>query len=240
MLLLKTRDLDILNFIAKFGYCNETHIAKFCDLSTVQTKRIIKNLAADEYIIVNKVLANYGNYIFLSTKSGKILDTKILTKPFLNTLQHDTLLIDLYFWLQNCYQIDDKSIKTDRQIRKELGIFELNSKQRVADLLINDSIAIELEISEKPKARLQEIINSYITNESIKLVCYFLKSVALLEKILALTLDNPKFKFILFELDENNQFANLEVYTKTQRVSVDKTLLEIPAFLAKKFGNYEF
>lgn len=242
MNVLKPRDLDILNFIAKFGYVQERHLAILCNLTLVQTKRIIGQLAAGGYVESTKVLADRGCYVFLTAVSSKLLEVKPLSKVNLNTLFHDTLLVDLYFFLIDNDELIPELIKTDKQLRKEFGVFSLNSQQRVPDLLIIDSkIAIELELSEKPKTRLQEIINTYIIDDSIKLVCYFLQSVSLLNKISAMTLNNPKFRFYLFEVDEDMHFIKLQQQLEIGLIDIHKlNLMQLPNLAPKRFGNYQF
>jgi len=170
-----------------------------------------------------------------------MLEVKVLSKASLNTLFHDTLLVDLYFYILDNDNISRKLIKTDKQLRKEFGIFNANTQQRVCDLLINDEIAIELELSEKPKAKLQEIINTYIIDDNIKLVCYFLQSANLLNKICALTQNNQKFRFYLFEVDENMQFTKLQQLISNKLVDISKlNLCQLPEVIPKRFGNYHF
>lgn len=241
MNILKPGDLDILNFIAKFGYVHERHLAILCNLTLVQTKRIIGQLAAYGYVESTKVLANRGSYVFLTVVSSKLLEVKPLSKVNLNTLFHDTLLVDLYFFLIDNDELIPELIKTDKQLRKEFGVFSLNSQQRVPDLLIDSKIAIELELSEKPKTRLQEIINTYIIDDSIKLVCYFLQSVSLLNKISAMTLNNPKFRFYLFEVNENMHFIRLQQQLASGLIDIHKlNLMQLPDLAPKRFGNYQF
>jgi|GEM_PF-7070079 len=241
MNILKPRDLEILNFIALFGYIQERHLAILYDLSLTQIKRIIGRLEEDGLVKSNKVLASSGSYVFLTARSGKMLETKVLNKASLNTLFHDTLLVDLYFFIINNDKISPELIKTDKQLRKEFGIFSANTQQRVSDLLIADKIAIELELSEKPKAKLQEIINTYIIDDDIKLVCYFLQSSSLLNKIHTLTKNSPKFRFYLFEVDENMRFTKLQQRTENGLIDISKiNLLQLPEIAPKRFGNYQF
>ena len=242
MSILQPRDLDILQFIGKFGYCQERHIAKLCDVRDVQASRIIKRLSDGGYINKVKVLANVSAYLLLTRQSGQLLDVKPITKPSLNTLAHDTLLVDLYFYLQNKFSLEHAEIKADKQIRKDLGIHEINDKLRIPDLLINDNISIELEISEKPKAKLQEIINSYVIDNSIQLICYFLKSKPLLKKIHALTNDSDKFKFFLFEFDEADKIiVNVNEHINGEFSSENiNNILATPEPLVKRFGSFVF
>lgn len=242
MSVLTERDLQILRFIAKFGYCLERQIASLCDLSLVQTVRIINRLTESGYINKLKVLSSQGSYLLLTKESGKLLDVKVANNPNLNTLNHDTLLVDLYFYIIHLFIKDVAGIKTDKEIRRDLGIFKENEQLRVPDLLINEHIAIELELSEKPKFRLQEIINTYIVDDNIRLVCYFLKDKNLLKKIYDLTLNNYKFRFYLFEFDLSKYiFTKISAYQKGDFIEVNPSeLFVLPQGQAKHYGNFEF
>lgn len=239
---LRHRDLVILNFIAQFGYCQERQLATLCGLSIIQIKRIIGRLKENGYVTANRILADSGNYVFLTTSSGLMLNTKVINKPNLNTLWHDSLLVDLYLFLLNAEKITPQLIKTDKQLRQEAGIFGVNTKYRVPDLLIDDKIAIELELSKKTPSKLQEIINSYIIDDNKQLVCYFLQSISLLKKIYSLTLPHTqKFKFYLFEVSQNMQFVHLQQQTENGLIVIDElNLMELPATAPKRFGNYQF
>jgi len=239
---LQPRDLEILHFIGKFGYCQERHVAQLCNLSDKQTARIIKRLNDGGYINKVKVLADVSAYLLLTKQSGQLIDVKPVANPSLNTLAHDTLLVDLYFYLQDKFSLNHAEIKADKQIRKDLGIHATNDKLRIPDLLINDNISIELEMSEKPKAKLQEIINSYVVDNNIHLICYFLKSKTLLKKIHSLTNGSHKFKFFLFEFDEiSKTITKLNEYTNNE-FSLENlnNILAMPKAPVKRFGNFVF
>lgn len=240
MSLLTKRDLDILNFIAKFGYCLERHLAIFCNLSLMQVTRVVNRLQDMGYLNKQKILVNVGHYLQLTKDGAKLLEVKAVNKINLNTLNHDTLLVDLYFYLLQ--QQDVLSIKTDKEIRREIGIFKENEQIRVPDLLINDNISIELELSEKPKFRLQEIVNTYIVDDNIEQICYFLTDRALLKKIHALTWNSPKFKFYLFEFNsDNNTFTSIRCYQNEDFIAIkENEFTDIPVKAVKRFGNFEF
>ncbi|MFN7094562.1 MAG: hypothetical protein ACK4M7_04280 [Burkholderiales bacterium] len=231
--LLRHRDIQILQFVAKFGYCQVPQIASFCRLTEANTIRIIKRLEEANYLVKKKIIANEAMYVFLTKKSATLLAIKLSSQVTLHTLYHDTLLIDLYFMLQ--LQYPDACIKSDKELRREL---EVADKLRIPDLLINDHLAIELELSEKPTARLVAIINSYIVNNQITQVHYYLTAKGLAQKIYTLTNLNSKFKFFLFE---QNLDRTLHVQAFVPQLTThDELALELKNSGGKTFGGFTF
>ena len=239
-LALLERDVQILEFIAKFGYCLDRHIEFLCTLTPKYCLKVIKRLVDAELVERKRVLAYKDAYLFLTKDWAKFLDVNSPQKAVLHTLTHDTLLVDLYFKLSNnANNVDSIEIKTDKEIRLFLGLHNLNDSLRIPDLLINNHIAIELELSEKPASRLETIINSYIMNNDITEVNYYLINDRLLKKIFVLTKAHPKFKFHMLALD-NDKIVKIEPYQQDlqnfNNLQMDHQNHNKP----KKFGAYTF
>ncbi len=233
-LALLDRDVQILEFIAKFGYCLDRHIEFLCDLTPKYCLKVLKRLIDADLIERKRVLAYKDAYLFLSKEGSRFLSVNSPQKPVLNTLNHDTLLVDLYFKLST----DQQTIQTDKEIRRFLGLHNINDSLRIPDLLINENIAIELELSEKPAQRLELIINSYIMNNEICKVQYYLANERLLKKIHSLTKGHTKFKFYILKLDEDKI---LEIIPFTPSVTANQMYTtQINTNNPKKFGAYTF
>ncbi len=230
-MVLQERDLKILNFLAKFAHCQERHIAKICDLSKPNCSKVLNRLIKTEYLTKQKVLANEEAYLFLGKKGCELLDIAVAKKVVLNTLQHDTLLVDLYFFLQNQNRNLDFIIHTDKELRRFHKVGQIH---RVPDLLINDNIAIELEITEKSKDRLQDIVNSYIVNDEIHQVNYYLHHKNLAQKIYSLSYGHEKFSFFIIKNDENELIVE-----KFNPTGIDNYLMGSHG-KPKKFGGFTF
>lgn len=235
-------DIQIISFISKFGYCQERHIQQLCSLSNSETNKIIKHLIKQDYLIKNNIITTHPPYLLLTKKSANFLDIKISSKIVLNTLLHDTLLVDLYFYLQLKYP--DTTIYSDKQLKREFGAKQFKNNLRIPDLLIGDHLAIELEITEKSKDRLQNIVNSYITNENILHINYYLKSKSLASKIYALTNQSPKFRFFILKQDKDFNLE-IEIFNNQSLPSINNKNPELIGIVRdnstpKTFGGYTF
>lgn len=238
--LLKPEEVQMLEFLAKFGVAHDRHIllhlAKLVQVTIGDSEylekinpqiddsaeilknyaKMIKRLVAADYIVQHKLYANEGAYITLGALGADLLATKAVKGLSLNTLKHDMLVLDLYFDLL------DKNpgglVMSERELRFASGI-KVGDKKKVPDLLLTDAenkqIAIEVEISEKSHARLIEIINNYLNDVKLSAAHYFVESKALGNKLLELSGHHPKISVFLLSRDNSSEmqlaYAELQV-----------------------------
>ncbi|WP_110954731.1 hypothetical protein [Anaerosinus massiliensis] len=207
-ILLVPRDFKVLDFIGRFGWCNEKHLIQLLDMPIdkksyqIIQNRVLKRLVEAKYLMRTKLQINEPAIITIAENGAEYLNCK-KTNVKRCFLEHDMLVIDLYFSLLKNLE-DDGEVETDRETRRDLGYCDLNErKMRIPDLLIRDQ-AIEVEISEKNKDRLKKILNQYIFNDSVKKVNYFVRDKNLAHKIHDLSKYNEKFDVYIFKDDITN------------------------------------
>lgn len=182
-------DVLILDFLSKVGYCQERHIVKLFELHGIEdndqkvARKCIARLAKKELVIKLSYLQGQDYFILLTKTGAKPYAIKPAQKLILNTLNHDLILLDLFLCLKGKHP--DSIIQTDREIKREQGLVGVGVA-KVPDLLIDDNIAIELELTAKTETRLREIINTYILTPDIQQVHYYAKSAAIVNRVLIL------------------------------------------------------
>lgn len=191
----------ILEFIAKFGVVHERHLENL--LGSVD-KMVLKTLIRDEYINTHQLKITQGAYYSLGKIGAKLMDSKEIKDLNYNNLNHDMLLLDLYFDILS--KNPEHEIKSEREMKVGQGL-KVGDKKKFPDLLMIDQIgyatAIELEISEKSQSRLIEIINNYIQDTKLTAIHYYVKSQSLGRKLLTLSGSHPKLKVFLLSNDED-------------------------------------
>ncbi len=205
------QDVIILEFIAKFGYPNDNQIQYLCNIKLSYYPKFIKRLVDRGYINRTKILVNKSSYLTLTKMGARFVGLKNApTQPILNTLRHDTLLIDLYFKLQEKYP--DGHFMVDKELHRlhKLETNHANFPKQIPDLLIDESIAIELELSLKNTTQLTQVITSYIVDNDFVEVHYFVDNIKHYNKIKSLTLEYPKFKFFMLNLDAKDNIISIE------------------------------
>lgn len=203
----------LLEFIAKFGVVHEKHINIILP-QFFENKFLLKKMLKDGYINEHKLHIVTGAYYTLGTISAQLTATKEIKSLNFNTLNHDMLLLDLYFDLLN--KNPGSEIQSERQLKIGEGV-KVGDKKKFPDLLVTnpngEQIAIELEITEKSKDRLIEIINNYISDINLYQVHYFVKSATLGKKLLELAGYHQKLK--IFLLDKNDAMLS---YSEISRI----------------------
>mgnify|MGYP000614923525 CR=1 FL=1 len=202
--ILDVNDILILNFLAKVGYCQEHHLAKLVAIQQATLKSTlsaqITRLVKANLVTKTPFLREKDDFVLLGKEGAKQLQVNPVKGLILNTLNHDMLVIDLL--LHFMHTQPQLMIKTDRELKRELGLVGAGiSKANIPDLLINDSIAIEVELTAKTEVRLCEIVNSYILKAEIKEVHYYVQSQTIVNRIFNLTQASNKFRGFLFKED---------------------------------------
>ena len=167
------RDLEILRFIAKFGYVYIEHIEKAFNLNKVSRRayQLIGKLKQLRLIAGQRVLYRAPELLYLTKRGNEMIGTKPARKIALATLDHDLNIIYFYLALRDRYVNHD--IMTDRELLKDN--YKIGDTGHRPDLLIigdNDYIAVEIELSRKTANRLKKIKNYYLDNHEYTKVLY--------------------------------------------------------------------
>jgi hypothetical protein len=233
---LSKNEFLILNFIAKFGYVEESHIIIFSQLSKNYCQKILRQLVILELIIREKILNNRDHYLYLTKNGAKLLQIKTIAKPILHTLLHDSLLVELYLSLVNFNP--NWIIQSDKELKRSNNRV-ISNKFRLPDLLINQQIAIELELSQKSDIRLNEILHNYIIDNNYSMVIYIVKNLAIMNKIKAI-IDNLSDKFYFYLLDDNLNVNSLKLCGNNQLALFDLIMYLPVSSIDEKFGNFSY
>lgn len=161
-MILQNRDLEILRFIAKFGYVNNDHIAKLFGLTKPRLSQLLKRLIVADYIKGERILLREPTIYTLRNKATELIKCPRFKKVSLQNLKHNLLVIDVYIDLK----LDNPSLEimSDRDLRLGRKIGKVNTDS-IPDLVIKTGeengkkdIAIEIEISRKNRKRIKTVI----------------------------------------------------------------------------------
>ncbi len=232
-IVLQKRDLKILEFLAKFGFANDKHIMQMLGLAEIcrdNYQNIIRRLIVNDYVNKERLVAGEYAYLLLGKRGADLLAANRVKKLVLNTLRHDTLVLDIYFDL--LAKNPEYQITSERELRIAAGL-KVGDKTTIPDLLINDKIAIEVELSEKSNARLIEIVGNYIRDVNLEEIHYFVKSKTLGHKILELAGWHRKFKVFLVEL-KSKDLAYTTIYEENSKTTCSATgIFDLDEYLRK-------
>ena len=171
---LSARDLSILSLISRFGWLREDNIATFLGSDFrepkdyIKIKGILNKLVRNGWLEKYKFLGDRPAYCTLSKIGAKSFNVRYLKTKSLVTIKHDDLVERLAISL--LYRESD--IKTEMELKSEF----VHGTTKLPDFILDKNIACEVEITEKNKKRLLEIVKNYekLLNDNVyqKVVYY--------------------------------------------------------------------
>lgn len=172
---LTTRDIEILEFINEFGFCEMPQIMKRFGLTRARGYQIMKRLTNAELILHERIFHGGHGVFYLTRKGAECTDLPPIKNIPKDTYEHQLAIIEVYFKLREQYP--EAEWIGERRIKREKFMGGIGKKGHLADgiLLFPDhkEIAIEVELTMKSKKRLEDIIWGYFGHKYIKEVWYY-------------------------------------------------------------------
>ncbi len=171
--LMTERDLEILNFINMFGFCERPHLEKKFDLTPQRFRDCLKRLKGQELISEEAIFHKRPKIYRLTKKGAQYTDLPPLHKIPFALYHHEITVVDVALILMNQYK--EALWRSERYLKREKR--ESLEKWHIADghLIFSDGrrIAIEIELTLKDPQRLKEIFKKYALEFDISEVWYF-------------------------------------------------------------------
>jgi hypothetical protein len=177
---LTQRDIEILRFIAEFGFCEIRHIEIKFGIKKSRCYQIMQRLTKADLVVHEKIFYAQSGVFYLSKLGASTCsDLPYLKNIPKDNYQHQLTIIDVYFKLMQLYP--EASWISERRIYQEKSTYCTNYSKKdvthLADgvLMFPDDrhVAIEVELSMKTKKRIEDIIFSYALHNQLKEVWYF-------------------------------------------------------------------
>jgi len=172
---LTQRDLALMRWINDHGFVTIHQIACYFKTSVPRAYYRVKCLVEHKYLRHTRIFHGTPG-VYRTTLSGVHLSSSGLP-PLRNvplpTYQHDLKIVDISLLL---LELLGGTFITERLLRQEAGIPRFNRTHHISDGLLKiqkKTIAIEIELSKKSKARREAIMQHYLADSGIDLVWYF-------------------------------------------------------------------
>ena len=198
---LTPRDKAILQFLTEFGYCTIHHIRRKFVLSFYRSYQVMQRLVKAELVLHQRIFHAEGGIYTLTQKGTEETGFRPLPRIPLANYHHHLKVIDLYLTLGETRP--ELHWVSERRLRQEKYAKGVGKHGHVADAILEcpdgKKIAVELELSLKSQARLNDILKGYKAYFSIFEVWYYCPPL-ILEKLLPFTQKMSQLK--LYSLDE--------------------------------------
>lgn len=169
------RDIELLNFINEFGFCEILQIEKRFNLKKSRAYQIMKRLENACLIKLERIFYGRNGVYTLTSDGARCTDLPPIHNIPKDNYIHQLTVINTYLNLMK--QFPESTWLSERRLRRDKSIYGVGNKiKHIADgiLIFSDKqIAIEVELTMKSLQRLEDIIFSYAIHDKIKEVWYY-------------------------------------------------------------------
>ena len=204
------RDEKIMMLLKKFGYIREDILASMLNVGyeTSQDKQVFNQLACRlrKHNIVHREKIKIGRnfYWWLGRDGANLINAKTIRNVPIITIDHD----DLVCKLASKYLVENPDINLITEFENKQRLFGFDAKnKKIPDLVIDDNIAIEVEISKKNYNRWNAVLTNYLSSD-FKEIIYYTNSKTIANSIAKIASNNERIKFKIFSEDDINNAIN--------------------------------
>lgn len=174
---LTARDIDILQFINEFGFCEMPQINQRFGLRKPRNYQVINKLVRNKLLQHERIFFKRHGLFRLTTIGARFSSLPPLHRIPLANYHHDLCVLNLFLKLKKCYP--DATWISERKLKHDKYKLGVGQQGHLPDGLLvfpeGKQIAIEVELSCKSKQRLEGILKAYAKQFSIQEVWYFCK-----------------------------------------------------------------
>jgi DNA-binding MarR family transcriptional regulator len=172
---LTERDMEMLNFINDFGFCEMPQIEKRFSLKKPRSYQLIKRLIKTGFLRHERVFYGQHGIYRLTRKGSRCTELPPLARITLANYKHDIELIEVYLKLRDLHP--EAQWISERKLKRDKYIDGLGKRGHLPDgmLIFPDGkeVAIEIELTAKGKNRVEKILKWYAGEFDIKEVWYY-------------------------------------------------------------------
>lgn len=169
------RDLEILNFINDFGFCEMPQLEQRFKLRKPKNYMLINRLIKVGLVKHERLFYGRHGVYRLTRKGARHTELPPLTKIVLGNYKHDLKLIEVYLKLRVLYP--EAQWISERKLKREKYCDGVGKRGHLPDgvLIFPDGkeVAVEVELTAKDKYRVERILKWYSSKLDIKEVWYY-------------------------------------------------------------------
>lgn len=169
------RDLEILNFINDFGFCEMPQLEKRFNLRKPKNYMLINRLIKIGLVKHERLFYGRHGIYRLTRKGARNTPLPPLNRVVLGNYIHDIKLMEIYLKLRELYP--EAQWISERKLKQEKYTDGVGKKGHLPDgmLIFPDGkeVAIEVELTAKDRRRVERILKWYTGKFDIKEVWYY-------------------------------------------------------------------
>jgi hypothetical protein len=169
------REVQILHFINEFGFCEMPYIQRQFGLKKARSYQLITRLIDMGLVLHERVFHSRHGLYRLTKKGAAYTQLPELAKVPVGNYEHQLMIIDVYLKLKSLYP--DATWISERKLEHDKFSAGLGQRGHLADgiLVMPDQtkMAIEVELTQKGKNRLGQILKGYSSQFDFTEVWYY-------------------------------------------------------------------
>jgi len=172
---LMSRDLQLLQWVNTFGCVTINQMCRWLAVGRSTAYDRLRKLAYRNFLYHERIFHNQPGVYRLSREGVRVSQSPLpaLVRIPIGTFQHDLKVVDLSLAL--CGRWGGRFV-SERQLRHQLGRSGVGNSGHVNDglfILPDKKVAIEVELTEKGWARLENIFEHHYQNTDVDETWYF-------------------------------------------------------------------
>lgn len=174
-MLITDRDVEILNFINEFGFCEMPQIEKKFGVKTPRSYKVMQRLVKAGLVSHERVFYNRHGAFYLTHEGAKHTPLPAISNLPKDIYKHQLTIMEVYFKLIQLYP--DAVWVSERVLKRDKFTEGIGKSGHIPDgkMIFPDhrEIAIEVELTLKSRRRLEQIFRAYSAQFKIAEVWYF-------------------------------------------------------------------
>ena len=172
---LTTRDIEILQFVNEFGFCEMPHLDARFGLCKPRNYQVVGRLVKAGLLRHERVFYGRHGIYRLTPRGAKLTDLPALAKIPMGNYSHCISLIEVYLKLRELYPEADWV--SERHLMHDKHFDGVGKRGHVPDGILvfadGKQVAIEVELTLKGRQRLESILKSYGAAFGFSAVWYY-------------------------------------------------------------------
>lgn len=187
MMRIVPRDLELMRWMNTFGFVTIHQICRWLQVGKVTAYERVRKLVQRGLLVHERIFQNEPGVYRVSSMGVTACQSPLsaLRRLSIATYQHSLCLVDLSFTLRKRWSGE---FITERQLRQQSGQPNVGYQGHLNDgmfVLPHQRVAIEVELTQKSKARLSRIFEYHYHNPTVDETWYFCRDAAIQRSITA-------------------------------------------------------
>jgi hypothetical protein len=205
---LNERDFRVFREVERWRFCLGRHIQVLAGFSSQRTcDRRLRKLLEKDFLERRAILYGVPGVYMLTRKSKTLIyANQRQEKIRLDQIMHDITVLDIAICFMQSWELQPNEIRTEKQLHQADGFGERAHHPDFVFTKGKQTYCVEVELSQKSKARLEKNIKSNFLNYNVQIWVTDENAVKLIRLLESFQVQYPNMEIKNIEEVKNNVF----------------------------------